>query len=125
MNQVEVYYQVVRDKHQSQEVLNNEYGTKVGTMLACGAALVGGGGIILNVASPSGEWPFWWFLGLPLVFLLAVGAASQVLWLCHWRNGPPGSDLADRLGCYSDEEFTRLAGDSYWQVYGAERASPP
>ncbi len=118
MEPVEVYYQVVRDKHRSQEALNSEYGTKTGTMLAFGSALIGGAGIILNVARPAGEWPFFFFALLLGFFLLTVMAASQVIWLRQWRNGPQGPDLANRLDAISgnadlNEEFMRVVSDSF------------
>ena len=117
MRQTDVYYQVALEKYQSQEWLNREFATKVGTMIGFGGAMVGAGAVILNIPSTTGYPPVGIFATIVVVFVLMVAASVPILRpRDDWNHGPKTQQLADALdGDYEDEAITRSVGDVYSQ----------
>ena len=113
MNKTDLYCDVLRGRHLSQEWLNREFGARVGSMLGFGVALVGAGAIVLNTSQVSGIAPVVIFAVLFGGFALTAVSSVPILGPRDWRYGPKTSDLTDLLGEYEDHEVTRVTGDIY------------
>ena len=126
MNQDDLYCEVLRGRHLSQETLNTEFGTKASSMLSFGAALVGAGAIILNISKrneAASLWAFnetallfWAFIALLVTFALVVISSLLTLYLRDWSYGPKTCDLTNMLDSsenHEDHKIARVTGDIF------------
>ena len=98
MDQRELYYQVAKDSHLSQEGLNRDYYIRAGTVLTFGGALVGAGALVLNLGAASEcYWDIAAFGLLLVMFTGVVVAACRILIPYDWLAGPELSDIQEFL----------------------------
>ena len=122
MDQIDLYYEVTREKLLNQESLNKEFGTKASSILGLGAALIGAATIILNLSDIKlglgilAFGVFGVFILLVVAFVCTAVLSFLVLWPRSWGHGPTVSSLAKDLGYYEDRVLTKLVGDGYKQA---------
>ena len=117
MEQIVLYYEVARERLQSQEALNAEYGSKATGILGIGLAMLTATAIILSISSRPlsiGEPVLWIFSFLALAFFLTAGHCVRLLQPHCWERGPEIPTLARHLSAeYTDVILTEWVGDAY------------
>ena len=117
MDRQTLYYEVTRERLQSQESLSAEFGTKAIGILGIGIAILTAGSIILRFSDEPlrfGEAVLWIFAILVVVFIAVVYKCVQLLRPRDWSRGPNLDTLSEYLLVdYSSEVLTDWVGDNY------------
>ena len=112
-----LYYEVARERLQSQEALNTEIGSKVIGLSGLGLAILTASAIILRVSDAKlgiGEPVSWVFAGLILAFLAAAWMYSLSVLPRHWERGPRLTTLSEHLSTdYTDDVLTTWVSNAY------------
>ena len=119
MDQIDLYYEVTRERLLNQGSLDKEFGTKASSRLGLGAALIGAATIILNLSDIKlglGIPALWVFIVLVVAFVCTAVLSFLVLFPRDWEHGPTVYSLANALGHYEDRDLTKLVGDEYKQA---------
>ena len=116
MNEVDLYCDVLRARLLSQEGLIRDYSTKVGVMLAIGAAMMGAGAVILRFSNTGHVLLYAVFGTMALAFLINAIMGALIFKLDNWRTSPGVAKLAPNLGMHEEGVFTRMIGDAFGQA---------
>ena len=120
MDKYDLYCQVTRDRYLSQELLNREFSTKIGTVISFGGAMVGAGAVIQAFAGNIVS--FVAFVAVVIAFLVAVGHSVPILLTRNWRAGPRVADAAEMLEEHDHDNYTKEIANLYGQSVEANRS---
>ena len=117
MEQIVLYYEVARERLQSQEALTAEYGSKATGILGIGLAMLTATAIILSISSVplSIVEPVIWIISfLAVAFVYTAGHCIWLLQPHCWERGPKIPTLAKHLSAeHTDGILTEWVGDAY------------
>ena len=119
MDGKQLCFEVAKERLQSQEALNAEYGGKAAGILGLSLAMVTAASIVLSISSVSldaGEPSLWVFGMLAVAFLFTAWQCGRIFSPREWQRGPLLHDLAKYIADgtkYDGEVMVEWAGDTY------------
>ena len=118
LDKVDLYFQVARDRYQSQEASLQQFDLKATATMSVGGVLLGAGVVYVRflVGDNPDTFPI---AAVALLFTVVTCfvmlSALCILgtWLRAWRHNPTPSHMATILDQHTDDQMIRWVGDEY------------